>query len=117
MVIYEVNLLVKGSIFIEYRAWLKEHMVEMVNFPGFISAELSDEISEESESRKMTARYELDSMESLDNYLTNHSQAMRQDGINRFGDNFSATRRIFEVSDLFKPEKILRHEHKQSVKI
>lgn len=39
-VIYEVNLDLEREIADQYIAWLKPHIQEIINLPGFVSAEL-----------------------------------------------------------------------------
>ena len=39
MVIYEVNLAVDAEIAAAYRAWLAPHIGEVLEVPGFVSAE------------------------------------------------------------------------------
>jgi hypothetical protein len=95
MVIYEVNLTISNEIFEAYYAWLVEHIGIMLKFKGFRQAELAKEKLAESETTKITVRYSLNSEEDLSDYLTNHAPAMREDGIKKFGDKFSASRRIF----------------------
>jgi len=95
MITYEVNLTIDNEIFDDYYHWLVEHANKMLQFDGFISAEIAKEkIAEESNQTKMTARYALDSEESLNNYLTHFAASMREDGMKRFGNKFVATRRI-----------------------
>lgn len=103
MVIYEVNLDINNEIFENFKVWLFAHVKEMVQFKGFLEAKILLENNEIKESQKITCCYLLDSQENLDNYLKNHAPAMRQDGINKFGNKFSATRRILKVIETIIP--------------
>lgn len=98
MVVYEVNLIIKNEIFDAYYQWLVDHIKIMLTFDGFKEARiqrLNDQ--EENDNQKITVCYTLESQAALDSYLTNHAPKMREEGIKNFGNQFSATRRIFEV--------------------
>lgn len=97
MVIYEVNLVIKNEIFDDYYHWLIEHIEVMLQYPGFKEARIQRLVDHQAENHHLTICYSLASQADLDNYLTHHAPAMREDGIRRFGNQFSATRRVFEV--------------------
>lgn len=100
MVIYEVNLFINKAIYSEFQLWLINHVKEMLTFPGFIQASIlkpEDELKQEME--KLTVQYQLEDRESLTTYFNKFAAKMREDGINRFNDKFSAERRIFEVQE------------------
>lgn len=101
MVIYEVNLAIRNEIFNEYYNWLIPHVDVILKFPGFKTAEILKEKLDSSnvQSTHLTVRYILENEQSLDNYLNNHAATMRADAIQRFGDKFSAFRRIFHVAE------------------
>jgi antibiotic biosynthesis monooxygenase (ABM) superfamily enzyme len=113
MVIYEVNLDINNEIFDQFKAWLIKHVNEMIKFSGFIEAKILLENTGSKEKKNVTCCYLLDSQKSLESYLTQHAPAMRQDGINKFGNKFSATRRVFEVLKIITPstEKSDLSEH------
>ena len=105
MIIYEVNLTVDHAIADEYAAWLDGHIREMLALPGFASAEwLSDvdyDASEGSDPR-WSIRYRLDSHDDLTRYFEQHAERMRAEGLDRFGTQFKATRRILRVHERFE---------------
>lgn len=102
MVIYEVNLRIKSDIYDDYMGWLTPHVEEMLTFKGFKSARyLSEQRAEEDGFRKITVQYVLENMADLDHYLENHSKRMRDDGLLKFPNQFSATRRFFEITKEF----------------
>jgi len=103
-VIYEVNLKINLQIEEDFLKWLKEHVVEMLNIEGFLEATISTpELIEENNSVKLiTCSYKVSSREMLKNYFDNHSQKMREDGIKRFGSQFTAERRILLALTEFK---------------
>ena len=101
MFIYEVNLTIDGDIFAEFKLWLREHVREMLLFPGFIQASIfkleQDEINDQ---EKLTIQYQLESRDDLERYFTEFAAKMREEGIKLFKEQFSATRRIFEVQEI-----------------
>lgn len=97
MILYEVNVSVKSEIEKEYRAWLKTHIAEMLELPGFIRAETYEPTEKTPDKIEITMHYFLDSIENMENYLKNHAPRMREDGVNRFKNQFSATRRILKL--------------------
>jgi hypothetical protein len=92
-VIYEVNLVPEPAIAGQFDEWLHEHVREMLALPGFIDATISRVEQAEGPAAR-TVHYELQSRESLEQYLAEHAPRMRQAGVDRFGDRFTATRRI-----------------------
>ncbi|HAT1774096.1 DUF4286 family protein [Legionella pneumophila] len=101
MVIYEVNLTIEPEIFVQFQAWLKKHVAEIIQFPGFMQAcILKQEKETKSAKEKLTVQYQLDNGDSLSRYLSELAPQMREDGIHLFQTKFSADRRIFEVQEI-----------------
>ncbi len=101
MIIYEVNLKILTSIFDDYMHWLIPHVKEMLTFKGFKNARyLAENPAQEENFTKITMQYEIESMDDLQHYFDNYAHHRREDGIRQFPDQFSATRRIFEVKKL-----------------
>lgn len=109
MIVYEVNLEVEGSIAEEYLRWLRPHTEQLLKFKGFQSAEICEELSigssgkalasgpkPASTMRHFQARYTIDTIENLNDYLANHAPAMRQEATTLFGEKFKAWRRVFK---------------------
>jgi|SRR5690606_27908887 len=104
MVIYEVNLIVRREVADEVAAWLPGHIREILALPGFESAEwLSDEDFHEGEGAdpRWTIHYRLRSHDDFIRYAEQDAERMRADGIERFGKNFEATRRVLRVEESF----------------
>lgn len=99
MIIYEVNLIIKEEIYEEYFNWLLKHIDQLLQLPGFKKAEVG--VVEDKE-KKLRICYTIDSYEHLKNYLEHHASLMRAEGTTKFGDQFSATRRI--ISNLLVVE-------------
>lgn len=95
-VIYEVNLLINREIYKDYMVWLNHHIKQMLAFDGFNKAEILKEDSHE-DKEKITVHYYLANQKHLEHYFAEHAHKMQQDGIKRFGNQFSAKRRILTV--------------------
>lgn len=99
MIIYEVNVTINNDIFNEYTSWLIEHIKIMLQFKGFRKADILKEKTAENDAKttRLTVHYFLESEQDLDDYLNTHAKAMREDGIKKFGNQFSAFRRVFSI--------------------
>lgn len=101
-VIYEVNLSVQPSVADKFAEWLPEHIQQILQLEGFISAEwfvrqAADEGVPATGDALWTVHYRLKDRASLDNYLKNYAAAMREEGKRAFGDKFTAQRRILSL--------------------
>jgi hypothetical protein len=84
---------VEDSILDIYKKWLKEHVIEILDLPGFKKAQIFRE------DKKFVVHYYLKSRKDLDNYLENHAPLMRQKGIDLFKDKFKASRRFLYLEE------------------
>ena len=103
MIVYEVNCLVDTKIKEAFMEWLPSHIRELLAIDGFISAETyliqeDDQLSARKDSFGLSVRYYLKNQNALNNYLDNHAARLRQDGKNRFAEQFSAYRRVLKKS-------------------
>ncbi len=109
MLIYEVNLSVDKEIEEQYKEWLGAHVQEMLQNEGFLGAEwLSRNAVDEglpADDTKVlwTVHYRVTDDAALQHYFEHHAPRMRQDGLNRFGGRFTASRRILRLSSSFSP--------------
>ena len=96
MILYEVNLEVRDEIIADYRPWLAEHVRDMLRLPGFVSAEVFERLDPPpgEGTHALTVQYRLVDEAALDRYLMQHALRMREAGLRRFGDAFTATRRV-----------------------
>jgi len=116
MVIYEVNLAVAPSVEESYRTWLRAHIHEILELEGFQSARWFQPEPPVREDGWVlhTVQYELASRDALQVYFDSHADRIRSDGLERVGDDFSATRRILgEVipvygQTIFKPGRMFK---------
>ncbi len=98
MVIYEVNLAIDGDIYPQFQLWLKKHVKEMLQLPGFIQAHiLKPESERTADQEELIVQYQLENREALDVYFAEFALKMREEGLNLFKDKFFAQRRVFEV--------------------
>lgn len=97
-VIYEVALEIDPEIADDFDEWLRGHVKAMLALPGFESAEV---LVPEGPTRRTgrTVRYRLVDRAALEDYLETHATSMRQEAIDRFGERFSASRKVLEVSE------------------
>lgn len=100
MIVYEVNVSVREDTYADYRAWLAVHVDEMLALPGFVAAEILEqrEPAPADGTRGVTVHYRLIDEVALERYLAEHAPRMREDGVRRFGNAFTATRRVFLAS-------------------
>lgn len=96
MIIYEVNIEVRDAAYADYRAWLVAHVDQMLALPGFLAAEILEQRDPPPAqgTHALTVHYRLIDEAALQRYLTEHAPRMREEGTRRFGDAFTATRRV-----------------------
>lgn len=98
MIIYSVRLHVQADIEEEWTRWLlDEHIPEMLETDLFSSGRLSRVIDEHAETKTFVCHYICESLKDYETYIAEHSQAMRQKGIDKFGDKISASRELLEI--------------------
>ena len=100
-VIYEVNLEADAAIEAPFDTWLRDHVADMLQLPGFLSAEVLLDASAPPGRVRRTVQYRLRSQPDLDQYLREHAPRMREHGIALFGDRFTADRRILAHREEF----------------
>lgn len=94
-IFYEVNISLQREIEAEYRVWLEKHIAEILALPGFLDAQSFDvQRSDDSDKIDICVQYRLDSQSALDNYFSRHAARLRADGVEKFGDRFTANRRV-----------------------
>ena len=97
MVVYEVNLTVNHQILKPYLEWILTHIKKMLRFKGFKNAYFLKDLDQSSEVQTLVVFYFIDSIENLNHYLTHHASKMRQEALDEFGDQFTASRRILDL--------------------
>lgn len=97
--VYEVSLDVDADVRSDFLAWLRAHIAEICDLPGFLGADLHeiDEPAPAPGRMALCVRYRLRDEAALEAYLREHAPRMRGDGLARFGGRFAATRRVMRV--------------------
>jgi hypothetical protein len=100
-VVYEVNLAVDAGVLGAYRAWLADHVAEIVALPGFTGARTWDVVDPAPPAgvAHLCVQYALRDAAALEAYLRDHAPRLRADGIARFGERVRATRRVLHPVD------------------
>jgi len=93
---YEVNLVPDPAIEDEFDEWLDAHVADMLRLPGFLTAVVRRAEDPATGVVQRTCQYELTDQHALDRYVREHAATMRQHGLDRFGDRFTATRRVLD---------------------
>ena len=93
-VIYEVNLEADAAIEAAFDTWLRDHIADMLQLPGFRAAEILGDRSAPPGRVRRTVQYRLTDQAALDDYLRLHAPRMRTRGVELFGDRFTAERRV-----------------------
>ena len=102
MLIYEVNLTVDTDVAAAFADWLSPHIHEVVRVGKFLSArwcERDSATDDENEKQLWTIHYTVPDRACLDAYLTHHAPRLREDGQQRFGGHFTATRRVLTIRE------------------
>ncbi len=96
MLVYEVNITVRNAVAEAYRAWLGDHVRELLTLPGFLSAEVFvvEPEQDDAEHQQMVVAYRLESHNCLTRYLREFAPAMRAKALERFAGQFEIQRRV-----------------------
>ena len=100
-VIYEVTLEADAAIAGPFDTWLRDHVADMLQLDGFLSAELLADGSAPVGRVRRVVHYRLRDQAALDRYLREHAPRMREHGIALFGDRFTAERRTLAHREEF----------------
>ena len=100
-VLYEVNLDADAAIAGPFDTWLRDHIADVLQFDGFLSAEiLDDDTASEGRIRRIV-QYRLRNQAALDAYLREHAPRMRAQGVEKFGERYTAERRVLAHREEF----------------
>lgn len=105
VVIYEVNLSINPDIAEQFKDWLGPHVADILKLDGFTQARWfhRDPVDEnsESETELLTIQYEVSDPDYLQTYFDEFAAAFRDDGLKRFPNQFTATRRVLYLDKQF----------------
>lgn len=104
-VIYEVNLELNKEIADEYMAWLRPHMMDMLQFEGFISGKISsfERVKEYNDPQIVpyVVTYRVRSREDLQKYFDYGATKMRGQATSKFKGKFKAWRRVIAPKEQY----------------
>ena len=101
-VLYEVSLEAEAGIETAFDTWLRDHIADVMQFEGFLSAEILDDTTPPPEGRlRRIVQYRLRNRAALDVYLRDHAPRMQRQGVERFGDRYAATPRTLAHREEF----------------
>jgi len=97
MIVYNVTVKVDNDILEDWLTWIQSHMPEVVDtgcFTGYSFFELLD--PKVDEHRTFVAQYFANSEADYERYINEFASEMREDGLMKFGDKFTAFRSILK---------------------
>lgn len=97
--VYEVTLTIDRDIVDEFDLWLDQHIREMLELPGFVSAETYEADADSPARVGRIVQYLLESEQALEGYLSGPAEEMRRAGALRFADRIAASRRVLRPLD------------------
>lgn len=97
-VIYEVAIEADAVIADQYREWLDAHVRAMRALPGFVGARINEVIDPPPTAGTLAfcVQYRLIDQDALEAYLRDHAPRMRAEGVERFGQQIRASRRVLQ---------------------
>jgi hypothetical protein len=100
-VLYEVNLDAEAGIEGPFDTWLRDHIADVLQFDGFLSAEVLDDPTAPAGRIRRIVQYRLRDQAALEAYLREHAPRMRAQGVEKFGERYRAERRILAHREEF----------------
>jgi len=100
-VLYEVNMEADAAIEGPFDTWLRDHIADLLQFDGFRSAEILQDSTQPPGRVRRIVQYRLRDQAALDAYLRDHAPRMRAQGVAKFGERFSAERRVLAHREEF----------------
>ena len=101
-VLYEIDYQADAAIEGPFDTWLRDHIADVLQFDGFLSAEILDDASVPPPGRiRRIVQYRLRDRAALEAYLREHAPRMRSQGVEKFGDGYTAERRVLAHREEF----------------
>ncbi len=100
-VLYEVNLDADAAIAGPFDTWLRDHIADVLQFDGFLSAEILDDDTAPEDRIRRIVQYRLRDQAALDAYLREQAPRMRAQGVEKFGERYTAQRRVLAHREEF----------------
>jgi hypothetical protein len=94
--IYEVSIEIDAARAADYRAWLANHVRELLALPGFVEAHVFEVEADEPEPARfgLVVHYVLENHVALQHYLQAYAPAMRAKADAQFAGQYQASRRV-----------------------
>jgi hypothetical protein len=105
-VVYEVELEADAAIEGPFDTWLRDHIADVLQLPGFLSAEVLADTTPAAGKVHRTVQYRLSDQAALDGYLRDHAGPMQASGIARFGSQASERPRALAQREEFIRGKV-----------
>jgi hypothetical protein len=103
MILYNVTVSLDESIHQEWLTWMRNvHIPDVMNTGCFSESRLSRIMAEEEEAISYAITYVAESMDTLDEYRTNHAPRLQKDHSEKFAGRFAAFRTFLELVEEFK---------------
>lgn len=98
-ILYNVTVKIDWSIHDAWLQWMRtEHIPEIINTGCFTSSKLFRIIDiDETDGPTYAAQYIAENKFQYDNYINNYSQALRQAGIDKWGNKFITFRTVLKA--------------------
>ncbi|HSQ70562.1 MAG TPA: DUF4286 family protein [Steroidobacteraceae bacterium] len=100
-VTYEVELEADAAIEKNFDTWLRDHVADVLQFDGFLSAEILTADADSPDHVRRIVRYRLRDRAALDDYLRDHAARMDAQGVERFGGRISTEQRTLASREEF----------------
>jgi len=100
-VLYEVNMEADAAVAGAFDTWLRDHIADLLQFDGFLSAEILEDRDAPPGRLRRIVQYRLRNQSALDDYVRDHAPRTRAQGVARFGDRFSTERRVLAHRERF----------------
>jgi hypothetical protein len=101
-VLYEIDYAVDAAIEAEFDTWLRDHTADVLQFDGFLSAEILDDESVAPPGRvRRIVQYRLRNRAALEAYVRDHAPRLRLQGVEKFGDRYTVERRVLAHREEF----------------
>ena len=100
MILYCVTATLDQSIETEWLAWMRDHHIQdLLDTGHFTDAQIRRVLEPEAAPGKVTycIEYHAPTLEALRTYQATDATALKQDHLDRFGDQMRASRTVYEV--------------------
>jgi len=100
MIVYNVTVKVDNTILKDWLIWIEKHMPEVVNTGCFVSSSFFELLDPKTDvNRTFVIQYFAENMKEYEKYVSDFAPKLREDGMQKFGDNFVAFRSILQKMD------------------